>query len=77
MQAGENGRELQKGEKYDWKQEDDTYTLIINNPLLEDDGEKDSYFDKELIYINFVASQCRIFRLVYSSGEGGGREDIR
>ena len=39
MQAGENGRELQKGEKYDWKQEDDTYTLIINNPVLEDDGE--------------------------------------
>ena len=51
MQAGENGRELQKGEKYDWKQEDDTYTLIINNPLLEDDGEKDSYSDEELILI--------------------------
>ena len=47
MQAGENGRELQKGEKYDWKQEDDTYTLIINNPVLEDDGERDPYSDEE------------------------------
>ena len=47
MQAGENGRELQKGEKYDWKQEDDTYTLIINNPVLEDDGERDFYSDEE------------------------------
>ena len=47
MQAGENGRELQKGEKYDWKQEDDTYTLIINNPVLEDDGERDRYSDEE------------------------------
>ena len=47
MQAGENGRELQKGEKYDWKQEDDTYTLIINNPVLEDDGERDCYSDEE------------------------------
>ena len=46
VQAGENGRELQKGEKYDWKQEDDTYTLIINNPVLEDDGERDGYSDE-------------------------------
>ena len=37
---------MQKGDKYDWKQEDDTYTLIINNPVLEDDGEKDGYFDE-------------------------------
>ena len=36
---------MQKGDKYDWKQEDDTYTLIINNPVLEDDGERDGYFD--------------------------------
>ena len=38
IKSGENGREVQKGEKYDWKQEEDTYTLIINNPKLEDDG---------------------------------------
>ena len=38
FRSGENGRELQKGEKYDWKQEGDTYTLTINNPVLEDDG---------------------------------------
>ena len=38
IKAGENGRELQKGDKYDWKQEEDIYTLIINNPKLEDDG---------------------------------------
>ena len=46
FRSGENGRELQKGEKYDWKQEDDTYTLIINNPVLEDDGERDGYSDE-------------------------------
>ena len=38
IKSGENGRELQKGDKYDWKQEEDVYTLIINNPKLEDDG---------------------------------------
>ena len=38
FRSGENGRELQKGDKYDWKQEGDTYTLYINNPVLEDDG---------------------------------------
>ena len=38
LRSGENGRELQKGDKYDWKQEGDTYTLLINNPVLEDDG---------------------------------------
>ena len=37
---------MQKGDKYDWKQEDDTYTLIINNPVLEDDGERDGYSDE-------------------------------
>ena len=41
FQSGENGRELQKGDKYDWKQEDDTYTLTINNPQLDDDGDCD------------------------------------
>ena len=30
---------MQKGDKYDWKQEDDTYTLTINNPQLDDDGD--------------------------------------
>ena len=29
---------MQKGDKYDWKQEGDTYTLYINDPQLEDDG---------------------------------------
>ena len=38
IKSGENGRELQKGDKYDWKQEEDMYTLIINDPKLEDDG---------------------------------------
>ena len=38
FRSGENGRELQKGDKYDWKQDGDTYTLTINKPLLEDDG---------------------------------------
>ena len=38
LRSGENGRELQKGDKYDWKQDGDTYTLLINNPVLEDDG---------------------------------------
>ena len=51
FQAGENGRELQKGEKYDWKQEDDTYTLIINNPVLEDDGEIYIHIFSKYIYI--------------------------
>ena len=32
---------MQKGDKYDWKQEDDTYTLTINNPQLDDDGDCD------------------------------------
>ena len=36
--SGENGREVQKGDKYDFKQEGDTYTLTITNPVLEDDG---------------------------------------
>jgi hypothetical protein len=35
---GENGRELQKGDKYEWKQEEDVYTLTINNPTEEEDG---------------------------------------
>ena len=51
MQAGENGRELQKGEKYDWKQEDDTYTLIINNPVLEDDGERDFHSEEDITHM--------------------------
>ena len=38
IKAGENGRECIKGDKYDWKQEGDTYTLYINDPQLEDDG---------------------------------------
>ena len=38
IKSGENGRECQKGDKYDFKQEGDTYTLTINNPVLEDDG---------------------------------------
>ena len=38
IKSGENGRELQKGDKYDFKSVDDTYTLIIKNPKLEDDG---------------------------------------
>lgn len=38
IKSGENGREVQKGDKYDFKQEEDTYTLIIKNPKLEDDG---------------------------------------
>jgi hypothetical protein len=51
IKAGENGRELQKGDKYDWKQEDDTYTLIINNPQMEDDG----------IYLNYL-----LFLIIYN-----------
>ena len=38
IKAGENGRELVKGDKYEWKQEEDVYTLIIHQPKLEDDG---------------------------------------
>ena len=38
IKSGGNGRECQKGDKYDFKQEGDTYTLTINNPMLEDDG---------------------------------------
>ena len=38
IKSGENGRELQKGDKYDWKQEEDVYTLTINNPTEEEDG---------------------------------------
>merc|ERR1740131_274162 len=38
IKAGENGRELQKGDKYQWQQEEDIYRLIINNPTTEDEG---------------------------------------
>jgi len=38
IKAGENGRECPKGDKYDFKQDGDTYTLTITNPMLEDDG---------------------------------------
>ena len=38
IKSGENGRELMKSDKYDWKQEEDVYTLYINNPTTEEDG---------------------------------------
>ena len=44
IRAGENGLELIKGnmpgheDKYDWSFKDDTYTLHIKNPTVEEDG---------------------------------------
>ena len=72
-QAGENGRELQKGEKYDWSQADDTYTLTTNNPVLEDDGEQ---------WVVVVAVMKEVvltllLRYIHPPGKGGGRQNFR
>ena len=38
IKSQEHGRELQKGDKYDWKMEEDTYTLIVHDPRPEDEA---------------------------------------
>ena len=64
---------MQKGEKYDWKQEDDTYTLIINNPLLEDDGERDSILRRRpnhLLNLNVAGSYILLVKEVDAKTSG-------